>query len=166
MTFDDGYKDNYEIALNILEKYNSSAIFFITTKVISTDDFLLHDKVRYLTQNKILPKKFNQIPKKMFLGKKNYDFKTVELINKKFDENKPNYRMMMSASEIKEILKKGFKIGNHTNQHMALPFYNFNEQYIDIKKANDFLFSITNKYPNHFAYPNGLNDDSLNSIKK
>ncbi|MEO0223568.1 MAG: polysaccharide deacetylase family protein [candidate division WOR-3 bacterium] len=34
LTFDDGLKSQYENALEILEKYNIKAIFFIPTKII------------------------------------------------------------------------------------------------------------------------------------
>jgi peptidoglycan/xylan/chitin deacetylase (PgdA/CDA1 family) len=38
LTFDDGYRDNYEVAAPILEEYNATATFFVTTGFIDGTD--------------------------------------------------------------------------------------------------------------------------------
>lgn len=45
ITFDDGYKDNYEVAFPILKEFNVPATIFLTTGVIGSGVALWHDKV-------------------------------------------------------------------------------------------------------------------------
>ncbi len=45
ITFDDGYKDNYEIAFPILQRWSLPATIFLATGVIETGATLWHDRV-------------------------------------------------------------------------------------------------------------------------
>ena len=44
ITFDDGYRDNYEVAAPILKRWSLPATFFVTTKFIGTDVVPFWDK--------------------------------------------------------------------------------------------------------------------------
>ena len=45
ITFDDGYRDNFELAFPILQKYQIPATIFLTTAFIDRQDILWNDKV-------------------------------------------------------------------------------------------------------------------------
>src|SRR5437867_963366 len=45
LTFDDGYRDNFELAFPILQKYQIPATIFLTTAFIDRQDILWNDKV-------------------------------------------------------------------------------------------------------------------------
>jgi peptidoglycan/xylan/chitin deacetylase (PgdA/CDA1 family) len=45
LTFDDGYRDNYDLAFPILRKYNASATIFLTTDFVDRNEPLWNDKV-------------------------------------------------------------------------------------------------------------------------
>lgn len=45
VTFDDGYRDNYELAFPVLQRYGVSATIFLTTSFVNRDDVLWNDKV-------------------------------------------------------------------------------------------------------------------------
>ncbi|WP_297859875.1 polysaccharide deacetylase family protein [Meiothermus sp.] len=47
ITFDDGYQDNVEIALPILQKYRLPATFFVTTGLLQKDSYTLNQMASY-----------------------------------------------------------------------------------------------------------------------
>lgn len=58
ITFDDGYEDNFEVAVPILESFGLPAVFFVATSFIGTEkvapwDHALGSKVRWMTWDQI-----------------------------------------------------------------------------------------------------------------
>ena len=54
LTFDDGWKDNYETAVPILKKYQISAVFFLATDAISTGELYWPQDIATKTKQKLL----------------------------------------------------------------------------------------------------------------
>jgi len=50
ITFDDGYRDNLEVALPVLEKHGLPATVFLATAAIGTGQPLWHDRVAYILE--------------------------------------------------------------------------------------------------------------------
>jgi peptidoglycan/xylan/chitin deacetylase (PgdA/CDA1 family) len=50
ITFDDGYRDNLEVALPVLEKHGLPATVFLATAAIETGEPLWHDRVAYILE--------------------------------------------------------------------------------------------------------------------
>jgi len=119
ITFDDGYKDNYKVAVPILERYEAATIFFLTTNYIGTNKWLWHDKARYLISKNILdPNKTEAQLKKMNIGYQvNEELKAM--VAKEFPEAPPK-RMMLKWEEVKDIHSRGFRLGTHTANHVLL----------------------------------------------
>src|SRR5215813_5180021 len=63
ITFDDGYRDNYEYAFPILKKYGLTATIFVATGVTGSSNLLWHDRVfdafRYTTQERATLQNWN-----------------------------------------------------------------------------------------------------------
>jgi len=166
ITFDDGYRDNYQLAFPILKKYNAKAIFFLATNYIGTENWLWHDRVRYLvTQHKIGLEKAENILKKMNRGHEiPKDFK--ELV-KNLSIHIPPVRLMMSWEEVSELAKEGFKIGGHTENHMILPILKVEEQESEIKNSLQTIKKKIGVNCESFACPNGLYDQiTINILKQ
>jgi peptidoglycan/xylan/chitin deacetylase (PgdA/CDA1 family) len=50
ITFDDGYRDNLQVALPVLERYGLPATIFLATGAIGTDEPLWHDRVAWVLE--------------------------------------------------------------------------------------------------------------------
>lgn len=48
ITFDDGFKDNFDVALPLLNKYRFTGYFFVSADLIGTEGYLSHNDLRQL----------------------------------------------------------------------------------------------------------------------
>lgn len=164
ITFDDGYKDNFDIAFPILKKYNAKATFFIVTNIINSNNWLFHDKLRYLISTglisqRIAEKYLKQMNSNIPLPKSIFNL----VSNYKFPKNK---RLMMNWHELFQIKSDIFKVQPHTHNHSILSFLNYEEQKKEIiNSINSIELNLKNS-TNYFAYPNGLyNNYTIDLLK-
>lgn len=164
ITFDDGYKDNYDIAAPILKKYDVASIFFLATSYMGGDNWLWHDRVRYLIQTGVLKSSEAEGHLKMMNLKGIIEPKFKEFVNSNFPKNAPK-RMMMNWGEVAELHVMLFRLGAHTCNHVILPQLNYLEQYEELEKSCQAIERITNQKCAYFAYPNGLyNADTISVL--
>jgi len=163
ITFDDGYKDNYDIALPVLKKYNVKSIFFIVTGLIGTDHWLKHDELRYLVNKEI--KKESEV--EGVLLKMNQGLTVANWMKQNTNlVLLPKHRLMMSWDEINELARQGFKVAPHTHNHNILSFLDYNKQEDQIVTSITTINKQLNIKPKYFAYPNGVfNTDSISILK-
>ena len=152
ITFDDGYKDNFDLAFPILKRYNVKAVFFLVTNLIGTEQWLLHDKLRYLVQTGLK----SELEIESLLSKLNQGYTLTDWLSKNSEIlEKSDVRLMMNWIEVKEIFLNGFKIAPHTHNHEVLSSMDKNSQF---KEINDSILKLKkelNVGSNYFAYPNG-----------
>jgi len=165
ITFDDGYRDNYDLAFPVLHKYNAKCVFFVVTDYIGTKKWLWHDKVRYLiTKGKIEKLKAEQILKQMNRGievSTTFKNRISTLIE---NENLPT--IMMNWENLKEISKSGLRVGAHTRTHKILSFLKDSDQKEEITSSINKINKELSIHSNEFAYPNGMfNENTLEIIK-
>lgn len=163
LTFDDGYKDNYDIAFPILKKYNTTAIFFVVTEFVGSNRWLMHDKLRYLvSENELTQKEVEQQLKQLNKGS-HLDSKYDSIhSNYRF----PNNRLMMNWQELMEIVEAGFFVQPHTHTHPLLSLLIKEKQKDELDISISLLKNELNVDANCFAFPNGsFNSDSLQLIE-
>lgn len=142
--FDDGYLDNYEYALPILEKYNVKASFYIVTDCIDNNVLTWTHALDHLFQftskkslsftSAFLPKTLQNLEAsskegllsfakelKPFLKTISYTERNKVLaeIENQFDDVKLP-KIMMNWNHIRELSKLGHHIGSHTVSHAML----------------------------------------------
>lgn len=161
-TFDDGYRDNFNIALPTLKEHNAKAVFFVSPKQLLEEGYFIHDKLRYLIEIGQLTEEYEETLRQLNQGKRYYLTTEVELVDSLFSKYNPQKRILMNVEELQEIAESGFKIGNHTYDHSALIFLSREEQLNSIKSCNTALQNLVVDKISHLAYPNGLyNDDTI-----
>ncbi|MBF0385383.1 MAG: polysaccharide deacetylase family protein [Candidatus Omnitrophica bacterium] len=193
ITFDDGYADNYNTALPILESLRAQALFFITTSYMDSGREFWWDELEQIvsTQEK-LPDCFDIIN-----GKENNSIdrsalkdrdQLYILLHRIIKGHKPDerrqifdqlYKMTECSYETRQQNRPISKlevnklsqspsalIGAHTHTHTPLSLLNYKEQIEDIRKSKIILEEIIGKKIKYFSYPFGAKVDyNKNSVK-
>lgn len=174
ITFDDGYKDNFSVALPILKRHGMVATFFIATGFLGggrmwNDDII--EAVRLLPNEVVDWSEFglslhdlttphervNSIGN--ILGKLKYfphgqrEATAREIARRAGVDDRSE--QMMNADDVRAIRAEGMELGGHTSTHPILNSLGDSEAYAEIARGKFELEEILSERVNVFAYPNG-----------
>jgi len=178
ITLDDGYRDNYEYARPIFERYEVPYSIFLTTglpdnhaifwwltleEVIRTNDSIAiridgqteHHETSTLVSKcetyRRLHKYFRDLPASACA-----DAAKQLCDDFKLDPAAFCAEQGMNWDMIREITNSRFgRIEAHTRDHMALSRQTLDDARLDIEGGVDRIFAETSSKPRHFAYPFG-----------
>lgn len=174
ITFDDGYADNYHVALPILKKHGLTATFFVATgfldggimwndlvielarrttlDVLDLDCFELgqysmgtHSQRRAMIDSVILKIKYLSPNERLELVRKCVAFAKVVLPT----------NLMMTSTDVTNLRAAGMQIGAHTVSHPILATMRLDEARDEILRGKEFLEQLLGERISLFAYPNG-----------
>jgi peptidoglycan/xylan/chitin deacetylase (PgdA/CDA1 family) len=189
ITFDDGYVDNYELAMPLLVKHNAVASFFVSTKHLESESMfsdliaegvrrasgkvnlekwnlgtydLVSNKSKLLT-HRALSEKIKYIPKSQ---RDKIAIEVFEYLSNK----KSLLSQMMSEDQVRALSSAGMEIGSHTHSHIILTQETSSDASADILHSKRILEALLQKPILGFAYPNGksgldFNQSSIELIK-
>lgn len=174
ITFDDGYADNFKIALPILKRWEVPATFFISTGFLDGG----------CMWNDILAESINRASKEVIdlhhFGLGLCSIKTVaekrlilEALINAHKHNHPTQRdqevrdfaekmsveipttFMMTSAQVRQLHAMGMSLGAHTVSHPILAALRSGEARSEISDGKAILEGITGSPVCYFAYPNG-----------
>jgi peptidoglycan/xylan/chitin deacetylase (PgdA/CDA1 family) len=183
ITFDDGYRDNVDVAVPILRRHGLSATFFIATGFLDGGR-MMHDTVTEAVRH--LP---DQILDLGWLGGEsvtvNDSASRLALIDEfvrrvkylPFHERAaacqrladtsgahlPN-DLMMTSEQVRSLPGLGMDVGAHTHDHPILSRLSPEDAFTQIVRGRDVLTQLLGSTPALFAYPNGKPDIDYQAI--
>ena len=182
ITFDDGYFDNYEYALPILEELRIPAVVFVATGHIGTSkEFWWDELERMIFDNADCPSKINVLGKKYILNSCEsktmacYDLREKILLmdydsRKEFmkelscvtgDNGTPRlYNRSLTVNELRRLDASPFiTIGGHTVTHTRLTSQTKEQKQWEISQSKKELERLLGHEIDVFSYPFGGYDD-------
>lgn len=174
ITFDDGYRDNFTVALPILQRYGVTGTFFISTGFLDGGRMWNDSVVEAIRASPALPVDWTVFG----LGK--YDLTTAErratsigaaLGDLKYLPHKvrsevargieremgvpESSNLMMTRAQVKALCDAGMEIGAHTSTHPILALLDDHSALAEISNGKAELEAVIGKNVSVFAYPNG-----------
>jgi len=195
ITFDDGYKTNYNLAFPILKELNIPVTIFLATDFIENKNFLWVDRLEYainctqLNNFKVeinkyrVDYKINNYNNKLKCVKeckatlKQFSIEKIEEIvteiENRLDKNLatasqiPNIYLPLEWSEINVMLaSKLISLGNHTHKHAILTKCTDGEVKNELLLSRKIIKEQTGSDPKYFCYPNGQARDFSQRTKE
>ncbi len=182
ITFDDGYLDNHQLALPILEKHGLRASFYISTahlngKLMFSD--LIAEAIRTRSGTIDLSKwnlpsvelesagdrvrAHRDISQQLKYRPSAIRDSDAFEIFKKYAANSQMQRQMMNRAEVLDLATKGMEIGSHTHHHIIFSQESSTFAADDISNSKAILEDVTNAPVVGFAYPNGKQSTDFTS---
>jgi peptidoglycan/xylan/chitin deacetylase (PgdA/CDA1 family) len=173
ITFDDGYRNNYEVAAPILERLRLPASFFIATGAIADGAMwndLIIESIRAcgnqldLRDHGLGDHAVASESDRLKLVDTVLDGMKYVAVDERAERSRDIYRtycggaapaLMMTPDMVRSLADRGFDVGGHTMTHPILKEVSDERAVAEIRGCRDWLSSVTGRTPLTFAYPNG-----------
>ncbi len=177
LTFDDGYADNFDAA-KVLNEHGLTGLFYITAGCIESDEAFWVAEVRHLIENtekkelklsvpdgewslevstagerELAIKKVTRLLKSVTMGRREQIRTSLRF---ELNDGPPFPKdLMLTWSQLREMVQMGMEIGGHSMTHPNLPSATRDEVSAEIRGCKTLLESRLQTEIIHFAYPNG-----------
>jgi peptidoglycan/xylan/chitin deacetylase (PgdA/CDA1 family) len=178
ITFDDGYRDNYEFAFPILRKYQHPATVFVATGVIGTGKVLWHDKIFDAFRFATAPRTHRatgeaqqqDLKEALDTARTLYGQEQQRWVAEVEERLKPCFppgysQHMLNWEQIREMRGAGIEFGSHTVTHPVLSRIPHDEMLRELRESRRHLAEQLDAEIVAFAYPNGKTPDYNDEVK-
>lgn len=178
LTFDDGYRDNYDVAFPILKAHGLKGVFFLTTSFVGSNRLPWWDQIAFLVRHSRPRQIVLYYPRPVCLDLEQTPVETVihqvlrlykapETTDRKrflddleqacrisLPHDVPD-RQFLSWTEAAEMARAGMAFGSHTHTHEILSKLSPEEQYEELRVSRDLLWRHLPVAVNSLSYPIG-----------
>jgi peptidoglycan/xylan/chitin deacetylase (PgdA/CDA1 family) len=173
ITFDDGYRNNHDVALPLLKRYRLPATFFVATGALEMgamwNDLIIESVRRCGSRFDLRKFDLGDHPiaretERAAIVDRTLDAMKYMAVDARFERAREIYEMccgnelpslMMTPEMLRSLVKQGHDVGAHTVTHPILTKVDDRRATDEIRKSRDWLTHATGQSPTSFAYPNG-----------
>jgi peptidoglycan/xylan/chitin deacetylase (PgdA/CDA1 family) len=183
ITFDDGYRDNYEIAYPILKENKASAMIALATGFIGKKDLFWWDKLSYCVhQTKASEVVSARLGKLCLHDKEKAISRIQQSLKEATDQVKKEIldeilqklnipillknEVFLTWKDVREMSMHRISYAAHTVTHPILTRISLSEAKKEIKNSKQDIEREINREVNVFTYPNGKKEDMSEGIDK
>jgi len=185
VTFDDGYKDNYEVAFPIMEQHQVPATIYISTDYISQKRQFWYEKVIHAISNtdmemiNLSRPEFSirsirsQSEREQAINHLNFTLKQIpdydrnELADELLEVTATGETFvgseMLTWNDVRALDRGGIQLGSHTVTHPILSNESVDRIREEVRDSKEIIESEIGKDVRSFAYPNGTRRD-INAV--
>ena len=183
ITFDDGYKENFINVIDLLDKYNLKATFFLNSSTINNKKVMWRDALTYLSKH-ITYKQLNDFKQEISYSQ-SHDFdllkstKNLKLKNIStsinnlwnnivgFSQEKfaIDNNIYIDNEDLRIIITSNHEIGIHSTDHPNFQTLSLKEGIDEILNAYNFFINNFNYKPISMSYPFGSKHLNINFYK-
>ena len=181
VTFDDGYRDNYELAVPLLQSHQVPAVFFVATQCLAEPHLPWWDAIAYVVRHTTRERirlachdgsqlNINTTPEAQAIRLVQRYVKTepgldyarfIEDLSRQCEvalavhgQNVAN-ELFVTAAMLRDMVARGMLIGSHTHSHVVLGNMPESVQRHELTHSRGLLEEITGEAPRLLAYPVG-----------
>ena len=178
ISFDDGYRDNHDVALPLLKRHRMTAAFFVATGYLG-DGVQFNDRLTEAVRAHAgdtfdaawlglgvlptgdLPARLRALHrlregiKYLPPAERNEALERIESACGAAASRGARDRIMMTPEEVQALAADGMEIGGHTVMHPILKSVDDDKAFEEISLGRDALAALLPQPPRLFAYPNG-----------
>jgi peptidoglycan/xylan/chitin deacetylase (PgdA/CDA1 family) len=154
VTFDDGFRDNLEIAAEILEQFGIRGVFYVTAGVIEGPP-LWFCQLRKLMSGRSNDE-FRKYSSRMASARPVERERTLQEICDLQGVELPKPDLMMSWEQVRALHRRGHVVGSHTVTHPNLAHVTPEEADSEIRESRARLEHELEAEVRHFSYPHPI----------
>ena len=181
LTFDDGYLDNFEIALPILKRHGAKAVFFIATHYLAERRLFWWDRISYLVKRSTKESLHLSYPRKESIALRRDRTPAIEKVLRvvkdhyaldleRFtegvaeacgvslsagEERKAADRMLMTWDQVRALRAAGMDVQSHTSTHRVLQTLPPAELERELRGSRALLSEVLGEDVRAVSYPVG-----------
>jgi peptidoglycan/xylan/chitin deacetylase (PgdA/CDA1 family) len=177
ITFDDGYRDNYEYAFPILRQHGAQGTFFLCTSLVGSSTLPWWDQIAFLLRQTKRERIRLQYPEEIELDLRESGFLDVlrvllRMYKDRTSMDKDRFlkglseavdvtavtsteRLFLDWEEAREMVRGGMAIGSHTHSHSLLSHLTAEQQVEEVTQSRQTLEKHLGIPIDTLAYPVG-----------
>lgn len=188
ITFDDGYRDNFELAFPVLQRYSAPATIFLTTGFVNREDVLWNDKVCYALKHtraqnvllrletehffslKTVEQRLKAVGEILWFLRQIEHLDKLKIMDELFSQLKITdfgqlWESRLTWEQVRIMNREGISFGAHTVSHPILSRVSLQEARQEILESKNTIERELANPPDLFAYPVGRSQDYNGAVK-